>query len=124
MPQEQHSAEELLAGTTTLDAIVALSLAATRGTYYALAEFSKAGVIKLVGFDQDLIPPIRGGGIDSVVVQNTYELGRAAMEIMNREIHGSSGPAQVKVQPVLMTRENLDSAEIRQIENMSWWSPQ
>jgi ribose transport system substrate-binding protein len=124
VPQEQHSAEELLAGTTTLDAIVALSLAATRGTYYALAEFSKAGVIKLVGFDQDLIPPIRGGGIDSVVVQNTYELGRAAMEIMNREIHGSSGPAQVKVQPVLMTRENLDSAEIRQIENMSWWSPQ
>lgn len=124
VPQEQHSAEELLAGTTTLDAIVALSLAATRGTYYALAEFSKAGVIKLVGFDQDLIPPIRGGGIDSVVVQNTYELGRAAMEIMNGEIHGSSGPAQVKVKPVLMTRENLDSAEIRQIENMSWWSPQ
>jgi ribose transport system substrate-binding protein len=124
VPQEQHGAEELLSGITSVDAIVALSLAATRGTYYALSEFSKAGVIKLVGFDQDLIPPIRDGGIDSVVVQNTYELGRAAMETMNRQMHGSTSVAEVKVQPVLMTRENLDSSEIRQIENMSWWSPQ
>jgi ribose transport system substrate-binding protein len=124
MPQEQHNAEELLAGTESLDAIVALSLAATRGTYYALAEFGKARKIKLVGFDQDLIPPIRDGGIDSVVVQNTFEIGRIAMELMNREIHGTSGPAEFSVEPVLMTRENVDSPEMRQIENMSWWSPQ
>jgi ribose transport system substrate-binding protein len=124
MPQEQHSAEELLAGGESLDAIVALSLAATRGTYYALAEFGKARTIKLVGFDQDLIPPIRDGGIDSVVVQNTFEMGRIAMELMNREIHGTTESAEVNVQPVLMTRENVDSPEIRQIENMSWWSPQ
>jgi len=124
VPREQHSAEELLTGNTPLDAIVALSLAATRGTYYALAEFSKAGVIKLIGFDQDLIPPIRDGGIDSVVVQNTYELGRVAMGMMNREIRGTSGPAEIRVQPVLMTRENLDSAEIRQIETMTWWKTQ
>jgi ribose transport system substrate-binding protein len=124
VPQEQHSAEELLTGNTPVDAIVALSLAATRGTYYALAEFSKAGVIKLIGFDQDLIPPIRDGGIDSVVVQNTYELGRVAMDLMNREIHGASGPTEIRVQPVLMTRENLDSADIRQIETMTWWKTQ
>ena len=123
MPQEQHNAEELLAGNESLDAIVALSLAATRGTYYALAEFGKARKIKLVGFDQDLIPPIRDGGIDSVVVQNTFEIGRIAMELMNREIRGASGPAEYSVEPVLMTRENVDSPEMRQIENMSWWSP-
>ena len=124
VPQQQQSAEELLAGNTSLDAIVALSLAATRGTYYALAEFSKAGAIKLIGFDQDLIPPIRDGGIDSVVVQNSYELGRIAMELMNSEINGRSGASEIRrVQPVLMTRENLDSAEIRQLETMSWWDP-
>jgi ribose transport system substrate-binding protein len=124
MPQEQHNAEELLAGTESLDGVVALSIAATRGTYYALAEFGKARKIKLVGFDQDLIPPIRDGGIDSVVVQNTYDIGRVAMELMNREIRGMAGPAEYMVQPVLMTRENVDSPEMRQIENMSWWSPQ
>src|SRR3569833_1267058 len=105
--QEQRSAEELLSGNASIDAIVALSLAATRGTYYALTEISKAGVIKLVGFDQDLIPPIRDGGIDSVVVQNTYELGRAAMQAMYRQMRGLASPAEIKVQPVLMTRENL-----------------
>jgi ribose transport system substrate-binding protein len=124
VPQEQHSAEELLAGSEPLDAIVALSLASTRGTYYALAESAKVGLIKLVGFDQDLLPPIRDGGIDSVVVQNTFEMGRIAMELMNREIHGAAGSSEVKVEPVLMTRENVDSAEIRRILNLSWWSHQ
>jgi DNA-binding LacI/PurR family transcriptional regulator len=57
-------------------------------------------------------------------VQNTFEIGRIAMELMNREIHGTSGSAEVYVQPVLMTRENVDSAEIRQIEDLSWWPPQ
>ena len=121
VPQEQHSAEGLLTGSQSLDAIVALSLAATRGTYYALAEFDKVRTIKLVGFDQDLLPPIRDGGIDSVVVQNTFEIGRVAMSLMDREIKGNSG-SEASVEPVLLTRENLDSAEIRQIENMSWWS--
>ena len=124
VPQEQHNAEELLAGGESLDAIVALSLASTRGTYYALAESAKEHTIKLVGFDQDLIPPIRDGGIDSVVVQNTFKMGRIAMELMNREIRGTSASAEVNVEPVLMTRENVDSAEIRQILNLSWWPPQ
>ena len=124
VPQEQHNAEELLAGRQSLDAIVALTLASTRGTYYALAEFGQVRTIKLVGFDQDLIPPIRDGGIDSVVVQNTYEIGRIAMEAMNRQILGAPGPPAFSVPPVLMTRENVDSAQIRQMENMSWWSPQ
>jgi ribose transport system substrate-binding protein len=124
VPQEQHIAEELLAGSQSLDAIVALSLASTRGTYYALAEFGKVHTIKLVGFDQDLIPPIRDGGIDSVVVQNTFEMGRIALELMNHEIHGTGGASEINVEPVLMTRENVDSAEIRQILNLSWWPPQ
>ncbi len=87
-------------------------------------EFGKANIIKLVGFDQDLIPPIRTGGIDSVVVQNTFEMGRIAMDMVDREIQGTAGSAERYVQPVLMTRENVDSAEIRQILNLSWWSPQ
>lgn len=123
VPQEQEAAEELLAKGQKIDAIVALSLASTRGVYYALVEFGKTGTIKLVGFDQDLIPPIRNGGIDSVIVQNTYEMGRLAMNQMDRELHGEDDAAILKVSPVLMTRENVDSAEIRQILNLAWWPP-
>jgi len=123
VPQEQQAAEELLAKGQKIDAIVALSLASTRGVYYALVEFDKVGTIKLVGFDQDLIPPIRNGGIDSVVVQNTYEMGRLAMDLMDDELHGKGSATVLKVPPVLMTRENVDSAQIRQILNMAWWPP-
>jgi ribose transport system substrate-binding protein len=123
VPQEQEAAEELLAKGQKIDAIVALSLASTRGAYYALAEFGKAGIIKLVGFDQDLIPPIRNGGIDSVVAQNTYAMGQLAMDLIDRELHGKGSATVLEVPPVLMTRENVDSAQIRQILNMAWWPP-
>ena len=123
VPQEQQAAEELLAKGEKLDAIVALSLASTRGVYYALVEFGQAGTIKLVGFDQDLIPPIRNGGIDSVVAQNTYAMGRLAMDLMDRELHGQGSATVLEVPPVLMTRENVDSAQIRQILNLAWWPP-
>jgi ribose transport system substrate-binding protein len=123
VPQEQEAAEELLAKGPKIDAMVALSLASTRGAYYALAEFGKAGTIKLVGFDQDLIPPIRNGGIDSVVAQNTYAMGQLAMDLMDRELHGKGSATVLEVPPVLMTRENVDSAQIHQILNMAWWPP-
>ena len=123
VPQEQQVAEQLLSSGQKLDAIVALSLASTRGAYYALVEFGQDNVVKLVGFDQDLIPPIRTGGIDSVVIQNTFAIGRIAMDLMDREIHGGGGSGEILVQPVLMTRDNVDSADVRQILNLSWWPP-
>jgi ribose transport system substrate-binding protein len=123
VPQEQEAAEELLAKGQKIDAIVALSLASTRGVYYALVEFGKAGIVKLVGFDQDLIPPIRNGEIDSVVAQNTYAMGELAMDLMDHELHGRGSATVVEVPPVLMTRENVDSAQIRQILNLAWWPP-
>ncbi len=123
VPQEQEAAEELLVKGPKVDAIAALSLASTRGVYYALVEFGKAGVIKLVGFDQDLLPPVRTGGIDSVVMQNTYQMGSLAMDLMDRALHGKGTATVLEVPPVLMTRENVDSAQIRQILNMAWWPP-
>ncbi len=123
-PEEQQVAEQLLSSGEKIDAIVALSLASTRGAYYALVEFDRERVVKLVGFDQDLIPPIRTGGIDSVVIQNTFAIGRIAMGLMDGEIHGKSGAAEILVQPVLMTRDNVDSPEVRQILNLSWWPTQ
>jgi ribose transport system substrate-binding protein len=121
VPQEQQAAERLLHSGDRVDAIVALSLAATRGAYYALAEFGKEKTIKLVGFDQDLLPPIRTGGIDSVVAQNTYAMGQAAMEIMNQELHGASHISTQVVLPVLLTQENIDSPDTRQLLNITWW---
>ena len=124
VPQEQQAAEGLLHTGQNIDAIVALSLASTRGAYYALTEFGKEQTIKLVGFDQDLLPPIRTGGIDSIVAQNTYDMGVKAMEIMVHELDGTAHPSVRLVVPVLVTRENIDSPETRQLLNITWWSTQ
>ena len=86
--QEQETAESLLQSGVNFDAIVALSAEATRGAYYALIEFNRAGTIRLIGFDQDMLPPIRNGGLDSVIAQDTYEIGRLAIEQIDASLRG------------------------------------
>jgi ribose transport system substrate-binding protein len=122
VPQEQQVAEDILNRGEAIDAIVALSHTSTRGAFYALVEFDKTQAIKLVGFDQDLMPPIRTGGIDSVVMQRTYDMGRIAMELMDGLVHGRTVPGMSVVPPILMTRENIDSPEIREQLTADWWA--
>lgn len=124
LPQEQQVAEDLLNGGEPIDAIVALSHITTLGAFYALVEFNKVHTIKLVGFDQDLMPPIRTGGIDSIIMESTYDMGRTAMEIMDAQLHGRSVPGVSVVAPLLMTGDNIDSPEIRQQLTANWWVKQ
>jgi ribose transport system substrate-binding protein len=120
--QEQQVAEKLLAKNPQVNAIVALSESSTRGAYYALTEFNKTSTIRLVGFDQNLIAPIRTGAIDSVIMQNTEGMGRAAMTLMNDELHSGPSQSRVVLQPVLVDKTNLDSAMVKQILDLSWFS--
>jgi ribose transport system substrate-binding protein len=122
VPQEQQVAEDILNRGESIDAIIALSHISTRGAFYALVEFDKARAIKLIGFDQDLMPPIRTGGIDSIVMESSYDMGRVAMQNLSDEIHGRSAPGISIVAPLLMTRENLDSPVIRQQLTANWWA--
>jgi ribose transport system substrate-binding protein len=122
VPQEQQIAEDLINAGTPLDAIIALSTSSTRGAYYALVEFGKPRVIKLIGFDQDLILPLRTGGIDSIVMQRTYDMGHTAMSLMLSQLKGDAVPGVTVLPPILMTRENLDSSEIYHQLSVTWWA--
>ncbi len=57
-----------------------------------------------------------------MVSENTYEMGKIAMAMMNRELRGASGNSKEIVPPVLLTRDNIDSPEIQKILNLSWWN--
>jgi ribose transport system substrate-binding protein len=120
--QEQETTEELFQAGMPLDALVALSAEATRGAYYALIEFNRAGIIHLIGFDQDLLPPIRNGGLDSVIAQDTHEIGRLAMQQIEGKLHGRRTPDMLIVQPRLLTRENIDAPEMRDVLTAHWWA--
>jgi ribose transport system substrate-binding protein len=122
--QEQETAQSLLQSGLNFEAVVALSPESTRGAYYALVEFNQAGKIRLIGFDQDLMPPIRNGGLDSVVAQNTYEIGRLAIEQIDGNLHGARVAERRIVEPQLLTRDNIDSVEMRPVLRAHWWAGQ
>jgi len=120
--QEQQVTEKLLAKGPHVDAILALTQSSTRGAYYALTEFDRIPTTQLIGFDQDLLTPIHSGGIDSVIVQNTYQMGREAMKLMDQEMHGGAIQSHIVVEPELITRANIDSEQVHRMLDLSWFA--
>jgi hypothetical protein len=55
-------------------------------------------------------------------MESTYEMGRVAMENLDAQIHGRNVSGVSVVPPLLMTRENIDSPEVRQQLTASWWA--
>ena len=98
-----------------MDAIIALTSAATRGVYYAKLVSEPPSHVVILGFDQDLLLPLQTGDVDSIVVQNTREIGRIAMRNLQAQMRGETVQAITLVPPILLTRENLDSSAITQL---------
>lgn len=115
VPYEQQITEEVLMANPNLNAIFGVTADATRGAYSALSELHKAGAVKLVGCDQDLLAPLMTGEMDSVIAEDTYEMGRRAVEWIALERQGKPVPPFQKIMPRLVTRENLNSPDIRRI---------
>jgi hypothetical protein len=47
-------------------------------------------------------------------------MGAEGVRLIVGQIHGVSGPAVTQIEPVLVTRENVKSAEVRQLTSMEW----
>lgn len=115
VPFEQQTAQDVLNANPRLDAILAVTTDATRGAYSALVETHRAGKVKLVGCDQDLLMPLMTGEMDSVIAQDTYQMGYRAIETLAAEQQGNSLPALTEVHPLVVTRDNLGSPDVRRI---------
>ncbi len=115
VPYEQQITEEVLNTHPQLDAIFAVSADATRGAYSALVELHKTRTVKLIGCDQDLLLPLVTGEIDSVFAENTFEMGRKAVEFVADAREGKPVPPITRLKPLLVTKDNLQSPEIRKI---------
>ncbi len=129
--QEQESAKEMLNETHNLDAIVALTSASSRGAISAIEGTSNQHHIKVIEFDPDSLlfdNPI----LDSVIIEDTGRMGDLAIRSVDAKLHGEPVAALVKLKPVLVTRDNVDSPRIRNMTAMDWragtfhqqWSPQ
>lgn len=118
----QQIAQEILIDNPALDAIVTLDVTATEGTWAALTALRKGKRVKLVGCEQevDLMAGIRHGEIDSIIVENTYEMGFRAVQSIAARLRGETVPDQIELKPVLVTKANIDSDEVQKMLSVNW----
>jgi len=117
---EQQVAEETLKANPDVTVIVGLMWTSARGAISAIEETPGHRGVKVIAFDPDGALPFEIGAIDSGIVQDTRSMGRLAVDMIDAERHGRAMPALIKLQPTLITRQNVDSPEIRLLTSMEW----
>lgn len=117
-PYETQTAEEILSAHPHLNAILAVTSDATRGAYSALIEAHRVGSVKLIGCDQDLLMPLTSGELDSIIAEDTYQMGHRAIELIAAMRDGKPVPRVIRIAPMLVTKDNLNAPEIRRILDM------
>jgi len=120
--QDQKAAENLLAaytkdGTLAIDGIFCPNQTTTFGMLRALEDAKLAGKVKFVGFDADaaLAQAVKDKKIGALVVQNPINMGylglKAAVDLAN----GKSVPRSIDSGVSLVTTENVNSPEAKEI---------
>jgi ribose transport system substrate-binding protein len=113
-----HSATELLKETPGIDGIFAVNESATDGVLRALRNASRAGQIKLVGFDTSdfLLDGLKTGEVDGLVIQNPRQMGylsiKAAVAAINNPVTTTK---TTFTEAKLITKENYQAPEIRKL---------
>jgi ribose transport system substrate-binding protein len=120
--QAEQDSEDVLNRYPKLDAMFTVDMNATRGAYIALKIKQRSKAVKLIGCDQDLdlLLYLRRGEIDSIVVQNTYQMGYRALNLIKSTVHGADISGVLRLSPLLVTRDNVDQPEVQQMLSMNW----
>jgi len=130
IPHEQQIAQDTLRKHPDLNAIVALMAPTVEGTLSALHTVPQSERIKVIGFDIENWPPFdRNPSLDCLIQEDTRSMGEEAVELILARQAGRFAPAQTMIEPHVITRENMNSAEIQRMLSQDWtlgrnlWSP-
>jgi ribose transport system substrate-binding protein len=119
LQQDQQIAEETLRANPHLGVIVGLTSAATRGACFALGRRGEKS--KVIGFDDpDAFPLLGNANLDSIIVQNSREIGFQAVKAIVAQLHGVPVAAEQKIRPILVTQDNSNSPDVQEIFSMDW----
>ena len=120
--EAQQITAELLQAHPELDALFSFTAVSTRGAYFALKSMGRIRDVKLVGCEQegDLLDLVSQGEIDSLLLEDTYQMGRKALELIAAHQQGKRVPASISLRPLLVTRENINSPEIVRALDRGW----
>jgi ribose transport system substrate-binding protein len=120
--EAEASVENVIHSVPELRVIISLNINQTRAAVDALHRSGASRKVVLIGCDQDLdlMLHLRLGDIDSVVAENTREMGYQAMQIIHSRLLGESTDSKFVVKPILVTKENIDSADVQEVLDMDW----
>jgi ribose transport system substrate-binding protein len=119
--RERQVVEELLASDPNIDVCVALLWTTLDGLFSAIDSLHSAHPPAIIGFDLAGDPPFDSrNNLDCVIQANTKLMGQRAVEQIHAMRQGESVSPVVMVKPVMITRENLHSAEVRQTMGFDW----
>lgn len=99
------------------DGIFCPNESSTFGMLLALRQSNLAGRKKFVGFDTSppLIDALRKGEIDALVAQDPFRMGYLGVQTLWRHLQGETVPGYVDTGVRLITRDNLDTPEIKKL---------
>jgi len=99
------------------DGVFAPNESSTFGMLLALRQNNLAGKIKFVGFDTSppLLEALQKGEIDGLVAQDPTKMGYEGVKALVNSIRGKQVPKTVDTGVRLITRENLNSPEIKKL---------
>ena len=126
-----EAAENLLSrfgrtdGSLGIDGIFCATEPTTLGILRALQDTGYAGKVKFVGFDSStkMIAALRAGELNGFVVQNPMKIGYLGVKTAVRHIRGEQVPRRIDTGSTIVTMENLEQTEIRELLNpdLSKW---
>jgi ribose transport system substrate-binding protein len=112
-------------GSLQIDGIFCATEPTTLGILRALQDTGYAGKVKFIGFDSSerMIAALHAGELDGFVVQNPLQIGYLGVKTLVRHIRGEKVPRRIDTGSILVTRENYDQPEIRELINpdLSKW---
>ena len=75
------------------------------------------GKVHHVAFDAaaDEIQYLEDGVIDALIVQQPYEMGRLAVEYINKTIAGEEVPKETATDVVVVTKDNMEEPDIQKV---------
>ena len=121
IPHEQQVAQDTITSHPGLDVIVAMMATTIEGTLSALHSVPGGEKIKVIGFDTANWPPFdRNPSLDCLFQEDTRTMGEQAVELILARRAGHSVPVQTTIEPRMITRENLNSAEVQRMLSQDW----
>jgi ribose transport system substrate-binding protein len=111
------AAENILTAHPDLDGLYGSTEPSASGAILALNARGRNGKVKLIGFDVNdaMVEAMRAGTLHAMVLQDPFQMGFEAVKSVVDKINGQAPPKRMDLPAVVITKANLDSAEMQRL---------